>query len=77
MANAYKVTLKSAVSDGTNIFCEIEISSGAQTYPLIYPVFKVGTSAATINSYMQVIANNQPTLADDVAAITNVPVLGA
>lgn len=28
MANAYKVTVRSAVSDGTNIFLEVEISSG-------------------------------------------------
>lgn len=76
MANAYKVTAKSAVSDGTNIFLEVEISSGAQTQPVIRPVFKVGTTAAAIQAYLQVIANNQPALAADVAAIVGVPVQG-
>ena len=77
MPNSYKVTVKSAVSDGTNIFLEVEISSGGQTYPLIRPSFRVGTTAATIKTYLQTIADNQPTLAADVAALTNVPVQGA
>jgi hypothetical protein len=77
MPNPYKVTVRSAVSDGTNIFLEVEVSSGAQTYPLIRPTFRVGTTAATIRTYLQTIANNQPTLADDVAALTNSPVQGA
>lgn len=77
MANAYKVTVKSAVSDGTNIFLDVEIFSGTQTYQMIHPAFAVGTTAATITAYLQTIANNQPTLAADVAAIINVPVQGA
>lgn len=77
MPNAYKVTVKSAVSDGTNIFLEVEIFSGTQTYQLIRPSFKVGTSAATIRTYLQTIANNQPVLADDIATLVNVPVQGA
>lgn len=77
MPNTYKVTVKSAVSDGTNIFLEVEISSGSQTYPLIRPTFRVGTTASTINTYLQNIANNQPTLASDVASLVNQSVQGA
>lgn len=77
MPNAYKVTVKSAVSDGTNIFLEVEIFSGTQTYPLLRPTFRVGTTAAAIRAYLQAIANNQPVLADDVAALTNNSVQGA
>lgn len=77
MANAYRVTVKSAVSDGTNIFLEVEIFSGTQTFQLIRPAFKVGTTAATIQAYLQNIANNQPTLAADVATLVNVPIVGA
>ena len=69
MANGFRVTLKSAMSDGTNIFTEIEIYANGQTLPIIRPVFKVGTAASTITSYMQTIANNGASLAADVAAI--------
>lgn len=74
MASAYKVKVVSAVSDGTNIFLEVEIFTGTVQLPLIRPVFKVGTTAATINSYLQIIANNQPTIAADISALvgTNV-----
>lgn len=76
MANAYKVVVRSAVTDGTNIFLEVEITSGAVTFPLIRPIFKVGTTAATIQSYLQTIANNQPTLATDVATLVGNPIQG-
>jgi hypothetical protein len=77
MANPYRVTLRGAADDGTNTYCEIEVSDGSHTFPLIRPVFPTGVSAATIQAYMQVIANNQPTLAADIQALINVPVLGA
>lgn len=77
MANGYKVRLFSAVSDGTNIFTEVEIQGPGQTYPIIRPVFKVGTTAAQISAYLQVIANNAPTLAADVSAIIGQFVNGA
>lgn len=69
MANGYKVTLKSAFSDGTNIYAEIEIYANGVTLPIARPIFKVGTAAATITSYMQTVANNGGALAADVAAI--------
>jgi hypothetical protein len=68
---ACRVTLKAAADDGTNIYTEMEISDGARTFPLIRPVFPTGTSAATIQAYMQVIANNQPTLASDIQTLVN------
>lgn len=77
MANGYRVRLLSAVSDGTNIFCEIEVSSPTQTYALIRPMFRVGTTAATITAYLQTIANNAPTLAADVSAIIGSSTTGA
>jgi hypothetical protein len=76
MANSYRVTLKSVADDGTNTYCEMEISDGSRTMALIRPTFVTGTSAATIQSYMQTIANNQPTVATDVQGLVNVPVLG-
>jgi len=77
MANGYKVKVVSAVTDGTNIFTTVQIDSPTQTYEPIRPVFKVGTSAATITAYLQTIANNAPTLAADVAAIVGQSVAGA
>lgn len=77
MASQYRVTLRAAADDGTNIYCDVEISTGAKTFPLIRPVFPTGTAASVITTYMQTIADNAPTLAGDVAAILNVPVIGA
>ncbi len=76
MANPYRVTLRSAADDGTNTYCEIEVSDGTRTFPLIRPVFPTGTTAATIQAYMQVIADKQPTLGSDIQALINTPVLG-
>lgn len=71
MANGYRVTLDGVASDGTNYYTEMRISDGTRTFPTVRPVFPVGTTAATITAYMQVIANNAPTLASDIAAIVN------
>lgn len=76
MANGYRVTLKSAMSDGTNIFTEIEIYANGQTLPIIRPMFKVGTTAATITSYMQTIATNGASLASEIIAIVGSSVIG-
>lgn len=73
---AYKVTLKSAGDDGTNLYTEMEITDGNKTFPLIRPVFPTGTTAATVKNYMQVIANNAPTLAADIGALVNTSVTG-
>lgn len=76
MANGFTVTLRGAADDGTNTYCEIEITNGARTFPLIRPSFPTGTSAAFIKAYMQTIASNGPTLAADIQALINTPVLG-
>lgn len=72
-----KATIKSAASDGTNIYLEVEIFNGDVTLPLVRPVFPVGTTIATINTYLAVVANNRPTLAADIAAAINVAVAGS
>lgn len=77
MANGYKVRVASAATDGTNIFLEVEITSPTQTYPILRPVFKVGTSAATIQAYLQTIANNAPALSADIAVLVGTSVQGA
>lgn len=77
MANGFKVRIESAVSDGTNIFLELKISSPTQTYPNIYPTFKVGTTAATIDAYCQSIANTGPTLASAISEIVGKNYSGA
>lgn len=66
---ASRVTLKSAMSDGQNIFTEVEVYVNGVTLPIIRPVFKVGTTAATITTYLQTLANNATSLASDVVAI--------
>ena len=76
MANSYRVTLRAAADDGTNTYTEMEITDGARTFPLIRPVFPTGTTAATIQAYMQVIANNQPTISTGIQTLINVPILG-
>jgi len=77
MANAYKVTIKSISTDGTNLFVEVSIFDGEHTLPSIFPVFPVGTTAATIRAYVQVIANNQPTLTRDLQDLVNLSIAGA
>jgi hypothetical protein len=74
---AYRVTLKSFASDGTNIYCEMEITNGEKTFPMVRPSFPEGTTAAAITEYMQTIANNQPTLDPAIAALLNVPTVQA
>lgn len=77
MANGYKVKLRSATSDGTNIYTEMEVYANGQTQELIRPVFKVGTTAATITAYMQNIADNGASLAATISAIIGSSVSGA
>lgn len=62
MANPYRVFIRSISTDGTNIYVEAEIFDGLHAFPPIRPSFLVGTTAATINSYFQTVANNQPVL---------------
>ncbi len=77
MANAYTVKVISIVSDGTNIFVECQINTGSQTLPIIRPTFPVGTPRATIVSYLQTIANNQPTLPSDLPDLVSATIVGA
>lgn len=76
MANPYRVTLRGVSDDGTNTYCEIEISDGQRTMQLVRPVFPTGTTAAAIQSYMQTIANNQPTISAGIQTLVNTPILG-
>lgn len=76
MAKA-QVTVKSIASDGSNLFLEIEVFNGDVTESLIRPVFPVGTSLATIRSYLQTIANNRPTISSDLVPLINSPVVEA
>lgn len=69
MPSGYRVTIDSIASDGTNLFLEVRISSGSTTFPLIRPVFPVGTPASEITSYIQNIADNAPTLSADIAVL--------
>ena len=74
MASGFKVTIDSITTDGTNLFLEVRISNGLQTFPTIRPVFPVGTAASAITTYIQNIANSVPALTADIAALvgTNV-----
>ncbi len=72
-----KATIRAAASDGTNIFLEVEVYNGDVTLPMLYPVFPVGTSASTIQTYLQTIANNRPSVAQGIAEMVNVPVTGS
>jgi hypothetical protein len=77
MANGYKARIESAVSDGTNIFLAVKIDSPTGTYELIRPVFKVGTAASVIDTYLQAIADTGPSLAAGIAAIVGKSYTGA
>lgn len=72
MANpTWTVSVRSIASDGTNLFLEVEISNGTTTFPLIRPIFPAATTAATIVTYLQNIANAKPTLGSTIAALQN------
>ena len=72
---ATKVTIDSIASDGTNYYVEMRISDGLTTFPSVFPVFPVGTTASKITAYAQKIANNLPTLAADISAIAGTSVI--
>ena len=69
MAAIYKVNLKSISTDGTTLFLEVGIFDGVHTFPTIRPSFSVGTSAATIDTYLQAIADERPVLAADIVVL--------
>ncbi len=72
-----RATIRSAASDGTNIFLEVEVYNGDVTLPILRPVFPVGTSATTISAYLANIANNRPSVAQGIAEMVNVPIIGS
>lgn len=76
MPATYIVKVLSISTDGTNLFFEISIFDGEHTLPYLYPVFKVGTSAATITAYLQTIATNRPALTADIVALMGSQVTG-
>lgn len=59
---AYKVTIKSISTDGTNLFVEANVFDGSHTLPPITPSFSVETSASEIDTYFQAIADAAPSL---------------
>lgn len=71
MANGYKVTIQSIVTDATNIYVTLSINDGIHEFPPITPIFSAGTSAATITAYAQAIATEGPVLGSDLAALVN------
>jgi hypothetical protein len=77
MSNPYTVKIGSIVDDGTNIFVDLSICDGQHTFPTVTPFFAHGTTAATIQAYAQVIANNQPTLDGSLGALVNTVIKGA
>lgn len=66
MANGYTLRIDSIVSDGTNIYLSCTLNDGAHAFPPIMPVFEVGSTQAQINTYLQNVVNNGPTLAREI-----------
>ena len=78
MANGYKVRLDSITTDGTNYFLSLTINDGVHAFPPVTPVFPVsGATAAEIDTYIQTIADNGPSLAADIAALCGKTYTGA
>ena len=69
MANPYRVFIRSISTDGTSIYVEAEIFDGLHSFPAIRPTFMVGTSATTILSYLQTVANNRPVLDPSIGSL--------
>lgn len=76
MANPYFATLKAAADDGTNTYLFIEISDGTRTMPTVQTMVPSGTSVASIRTYIQNMATNQPTVAAGLQALMNVAIAG-
>ncbi len=77
MANPYSVNIRGIVSDGTNVYVEMQITNGTTTAPSVFPIFPVGTAASAVKAYAQTVANNQPVLDATLAALVNTTVVGA
>lgn len=76
MPSTYTVTVLSVATDGTNIFLEIQVSDGPTTGPILRPVFEVGTTVATIKTYLQAIATARPALDSGIATLVGTTYTG-
>lgn len=76
MANPYSVRLQNIVTDGTNIFVTASVFDGLHTLPPMTSSFPAATTAAQINAYFQVVANNQPILSGSIAALVDTTIQG-
>lgn len=65
----YSAKVVGLTSDGTNIFVKVDISSGPSTMETIVPVFPSDTSVAAIKAYLQTIADNAPTLSNEMSGL--------
>lgn len=76
MANPYSGYLRGASDDGTNTYLLIEITDGTRTMPLIQMMVPTGTSASLIQTLIQNMATNQPTVATTLQSLINVQIAG-
>ena len=76
MANPFIVTPTSFAYDGTNIYMTFSLFDGLHTLSPMQASFPAGATAATITTYLQNVANNQPTLPRSIANLLNVPIAG-
>lgn len=76
MANPYKATLRSVADDGTNTYLFVEITDGSRTMTTFQTTVPSGTSVALIQTLLQNIATNQPTIAAGLQTLINTPIAG-
>ena len=76
MANPYSVKINSVATDGTNVYVKFQIFDGLHTSAELQTDFPANVSAATINSYMQTVANNQPALTGSLGALVSTTIQG-
>ena len=74
---AYKLTINSIVSDGTNYYFSTTVDDGVHALPPITATFPVGATQAEVDSYMQTVANNAPSLAREIAELVGKTYTGA
>ncbi len=74
---AYKLTINSVVSDGTNYYFSTTVDDGVHALPPITATFPLGSTQADVDTYMQAIVNNAPTLAREIAELAGKTYTGA
>lgn len=75
-SNPFIVTIKDIAFDGTNYYVFFNWSDGAHTSPTVMSIFTSFATAAQIQTYCQVVANNQPALPASIAALVNTQITG-